>query len=65
MAIGTFTVRDGSVQVFAKGTQQNFTVERGQALDIPSNLKGSLSVRPAADQEIIRMEDTSSVIACG
>lgn len=61
----SFAVRDSIVDVTAKKSGQTFSVQQGQAIDIPSQPKGGFGVRQAAGNEIVKMEDSSRITACG
>lgn len=58
--VTTFAVREGIVEIFAKTSNQTFTLEKGQALDIP--LDGSLpTVRVALNAELKAMEQADAI----
>ena len=61
----SFAVRDSTVIVTEKGSGRTFTVEKGQAIDIPSNPRGELGIRNASGGEIVGMEGASRISACG
>ena len=65
MPDSSFAVRDSIVEVTDKGSGKTFTVEKGQAIDIPSNPRGELGIRNASGGEIVGMEDASRISACG
>lgn len=58
-AVTTFAVREGAVDVFAKGARRSFRLKPGQALDIPRS--GRPSSRAALEDEMKAMEQASSV----
>ena len=65
MPDSSFAVRDSIVDVTDKGSGKTFKVEKGQAIDIPSNPRGELGIRNASGGEIVGMEDASRISACG
>ncbi len=58
-AVTTFAVREGAVDVLAKGARRNFRLKPGQALDIPR--EGKPTSRAALEDEMQAMEQASSV----
>ena len=59
--VTTFAVREGAIEVFAKSVGKSFTIEQGQALDIPKDETVVPSVRPALAGELAAMEQASSI----
>lgn len=59
----TFAVREGSIEIYSKALDRSFTVNEGQALDIPKTLSAetSITVRSALADELKAMEQASSV----
>ncbi len=58
--ITTFAVREGIVEIFAKGASKAFTLEKGQALDIPDNTDAPV-IRPALPGEMDAMAQADSI----
>ena len=61
----SFAVRDSIVDVTAKQSGKTFSVEKGQAIDVPSTPHGNLGIRSATGGEIVGMEGASRITACG
>jgi hypothetical protein len=57
--VTTFAVREGAVDVLAKGAGRNFRLKPGQALDIPKN--GKPTARQALPDEMQAMEQATTV----
>ena len=61
----SFAVRDSIVDVTSKKSGEKFSVEQGQAIDVPSAPEGSgPQIRQASGTEIVRMESSSQITAC-
>lgn len=58
--VTTFAVREGTVEILAKGSGQTFTLQAGQALDIPQGADIP-AVRAALVDEMSAMEQASSI----
>ncbi len=59
--VTTFAVREGVVQVTPKGFNQNFSLQKGQALDIPKDTKAAPVMRPALPEEMDAMQQASEI----
>lgn len=59
--VTTFAVREGVVEIFAKNAGQAFTVNPGQALDIPKDAKTAPVIRPALAAELAAMEQAPAI----
>lgn len=59
--VTTFAVREGSIEIFPKGTEKGFTVNQGQALDIPKDASLVPVIRPALAEELAAMEQASTI----
>lgn len=58
-AVTTFAVREGAVDVLAKGARRTFRLKPGQALDIPR--VGKPASRDALEEEMQAMEQASTI----
>jgi hypothetical protein len=61
----SFAVRDGAVEVLTLGTNETFTLNEGDAIDIPKDITNPLSIRTALGSELSRLDQASSVRTCG
>ena len=59
--VTTFAVREGMVNIFAKNVGKTFSLEKGQALDIPKDSSTAPVIRPALETELKAMEQASSI----
>ena len=59
--VTTFAVRSGAVEILDKTSGENFTLQEGQALDIPKDTAAPPSIRPALAEEMAAMEQASSI----
>ncbi|MGH7198396.1 MAG: FecR family protein [Candidatus Omnitrophota bacterium] len=59
--VTTFAVRSGTVEVLDKASGKNFTLQQGQALDIPKDMTTPPSTRTALAGEMAAMEQASSI----
>lgn len=60
-ATTTFAVREGNVEVYAKSLGQSFTLNAGQALDIPKSGETAPVIRPALEAELAAMEQANVI----
>ena len=63
--VTTFAVRQGAVEILEKSTGKNFTIKKGQALDIPKDTAVESTVREALPEEMGAMEQASSIKTAG
>lgn len=61
----SFAVRDGSVDVLTLGTNETFTLNEGDAIDIPKDITNPLSIRNALGSELSALDQASSIHTCG
>ena len=59
--VTTFAVREGVVEVHPNPIGEKFTLQPGQALDIPKDVSVSPSIRPALAEEMQAMEQASTI----
>jgi hypothetical protein len=59
--VTTFAVREGVVEILAKTSSSVFTLQKGQALDIPLGSPIVPSVRPALDDEMRAMAQADAI----
>ncbi len=59
--VTTFAVREGAVQILAKGAGKYFMLNPGQALDIPKQGTAAPIVRAALEEEMAAMQQASSI----
>ncbi|HXV18743.1 MAG TPA: FecR domain-containing protein, partial [Candidatus Omnitrophota bacterium] len=59
--VTTFAVRQGTVEIFAKSVEKTFTLEAGQALDIPAVETTVPVIRPALEGEMAAMAQADSI----
>lgn len=59
--VTTFAVLEGMVEITARSTGKTFTLQKGQALDIPADASVVPSIRPALDAELEAMRQASSI----
>jgi hypothetical protein len=59
--VTTFAVREGAVEVFAKAQGKTYTVNAGEAIDIPKDGTSIPVVRPALAEELLAMEQASAI----
>lgn len=59
--VTTFAVREGMVEIVEKSTGKVFNLEKGQALDIPTDTSILPSIRPALEEELRAMEQASQI----
>ena len=59
--VTTFAVRQGTVEVFAKSVSQSFTLQKGQALDIPKEGAAAPEIRPALAEELEAMNQADEI----
>lgn len=61
----TFAVREGSVDIFAKSFGKSFTIETGQALDIPMAASKLPVIRSALQNELDTMAQAETIKTSG
>jgi hypothetical protein len=59
--VTTFAVREGSIDIFVLGAQKSFTLNQGEALDIPKDASVVPSIRPALAGELDAMAQASAI----
>jgi hypothetical protein len=59
--VTTFAVREGSVRIFSKSFGESFTVNQGQAIDIPKTGEAPPVLRNALEGEMQAMEQASTI----
>ena len=59
--VTTFAVREGVVEILAKSIGKSFTLEKGQALDIPKDKSVVPSIRPALEEELAAMAQADAI----
>ena len=57
----TFAVRQGSVEILAKNANKQFTLQPGEALDIPQEAEELPGIRKALPEEMKAMEQADSI----
>lgn len=59
--ITTFAVREGVVEIYDKQSKRTFSVQKGQAIDIPLDSTAAPVIRPALDEEMAAMAQATSI----
>ena len=59
--VTTFAVREGTVDIFAKFAAKNFSLNKGEALDIPKSQAAAPIIRPALAEELLAMEQADAI----
>ena len=59
--VTTFAVREGTVEIFAKIAEKTYTLNAGQALDIPSIETAVPVIRPALEGEMAAMAQADAI----